>query len=212
MAPASPLARLPPELKQEILSALPDVWSLRSMALTCSSFYNAFINAERLITTRVLKNHVAADVLPDAIAALRSSQVEPWMWREIREFGSKRLHSQASPPASWTMVDALAVSNLHSCVEYWSEKFVKEMFNTASIFAYIDAPPAGSLSQNEKNRIQRAFYRFEVYQNLCRGFDVRENGGFLICKDSDCENEQLACVHDYLFRAICPGTDIPDSA
>ncbi|ERF75892.1 hypothetical protein EPUS_01258 [Endocarpon pusillum Z07020] len=100
------------------------------------------------------------------------------------------------------MVDAFAVSNLHSCVEYWGEKFVTEMFNTASTFAYIDAPPAGPLSQNEKNRIQRALYRFEVYQNLCRDSDVRENRGLLICKFSDCENEQLACVHDYLFRAV----------
>lgn len=181
------------------------------MALTCSSFYHAFINAERLITSRVLRNHVDADVLTDAIAALRSPQLRLWMGREIDDFESN-LHSRASPPASWTMVDALAVSNLHSCVEYWSEKFVTEMFNTASTFAYIDTPPAGALSQNEKNRIQRAFYRFEAYHNLCRGFDVRENGGFLICKNSDCENEQLACVHDYLFRAICPGIDIPDSA
>ena len=110
------------------------------------------------------------------------------------------------------MADASAISNLHSCVEYWSEKFVTEMFNTASAFAYIDAPPADPLSQNEKNRIQRALYRFEVYQNLCREIDVRENRGLLICKFSDCENEQLACVHDYLFRAICPGIDVLDSA
>ncbi|KAL9627787.1 MAG: hypothetical protein Q9164_007491 [Protoblastenia rupestris] len=129
------------------------------------------------------------------------------MWRETHYFASEFLHSRASPPDSWTIADALAISSLHSCVEYWSEKFVTEMFNTASAFAYINAPPAGPLSQNEKNRIQRAFYRFEVYQNLYRDptlVDVGENRSLLYWNFSDCENEQLACVHDYLFRAICP--------
>lgn len=58
-------------------------------------------------------------------------------------------------------------------------------------------------------RIQRAFYRFEVYCNLFQNperFDFREQRDIFFLKFSDWENEQLACMYDYLFRVICPGT------
>ncbi len=77
MASQSCIEGLPLEPKQKLLSALPDVPSLRSTVLICSSFYNAFVNAEILITTRVLTYELDADVLPEAVAALASSKSHP---------------------------------------------------------------------------------------------------------------------------------------
>lgn len=209
MTTASFLEKFPSELKQEILSALPDVVSLRSAALSCPPFYHALIDAERLITTRVLKNQFKVDVLPEAIAALKSSQSQPWTRQRVCDFVDEHLQCRMAPPDSWTLSEALRLSTLYCCVQYFTGKFVGEMFNASSAFAYIDAPPAWwPLSPNETNRVQRAFYRFEIYCNLFRGsqrFDVREQRDLFFFKFSHWENEQLACLHDYLFRAMCPG-------
>jgi hypothetical protein len=209
MAVLSTPERFPLELRQALLSALSDVSSLRSTALSCPSFYDAFTSAEELITTQVLNNQLEnTDILPEAVAAFNSSRMQPWSSQRTRDFVDAHFHSRRAPPDSWKLVDALPIGNLHSCVEFFATRFVAEMFSPSSTFAYIDPPSAWPLSRNEMIRIQRTFYRFEVYCNLFRNperFDFREQRDLFFFKFSHWENEQLACVYDYLFRVICPG-------
>lgn len=212
MASPNPLESLPLELKQELLCALPDILSLRSTILSCYSFYNAFIATERLITTRVLKNQLNAEILPEAVAALQASQSRPRSRQRTLDFIDEHLHTRAPPPDSWTLSNAWSMSRLHFSVESFAASFVAEMLNPSSEFAYIDAPPAWPLSRNEMNRIQRAFYRFEIYFNLFRdpdlfGFHEKKKPFFF--NFSHWENEQLACIYDYLYRATCPGMNMP---
>ena len=199
----------PLELKQALLSALSDVSSLRSAALCCSSLYHAFLSAEELITTQVVKNQIDADVLPEAVIALRSYRSGPWSRQGISDFVDHHLRSRMSPPDSWTLSEALPLGNLHQALSKFASEFIAEMLNTSSEFAYIDAPPRWPVSRHEMNRVQRAFYRFEMYCNFFREpevFEAWEIGYVFFFKFSHWENEQLACVHDYLFRAVCPGT------
>ncbi|KAI9739807.1 MAG: hypothetical protein M1834_006528 [Cirrosporium novae-zelandiae] len=59
----STLDILPMEVRQAIMSALSDVRSLISMVLACSAFYQAFNDAQLLITSRVLLNETLSDAL-----------------------------------------------------------------------------------------------------------------------------------------------------
>jgi hypothetical protein len=213
MAVTSIIEEFPLELKQALLSALSDVSSLRSAALSCLSLYHAFLNAEELITTQVVKNQLDADVLPEAVTASKSSRSQCWTRKSIMDFVGQYLRSRMSPPKSWTLSEALPLGNLHSSVERFASDFIAEMLNMSSEFAYIDGPPRQPVSRHEMNRIQRAFYRFEVYCNLFRDpkvFDPSEIRNLFFFKFSHWENEQLACVHDYLFRAVCPGMNVLD--
>jgi hypothetical protein len=72
--PPSHLERLSVELRQMILSALPDAATLRSAVLSCPAFYFAFQGAESSISTPFLLSQVGIDIdlLPNAIAALES--------------------------------------------------------------------------------------------------------------------------------------------
>jgi hypothetical protein len=213
MAVASMMEEFPLELKQTLLSALSDVSSLRSAALSCSALYHAFLNAEEMITTQVVKNQLDADVLPEAAAALKSSRSQSWTRQGVIDFVGQRLRSRMPPPNSWTLSEALPLGNLHSSVERFASEFIAEMLNISSEFAYVDAPPGWPVSRHEMNRVQRAFYRFEVYCNLFRDpevFEPSEIRDLFFFKFSHWENEQLACVHDYLFRAVCPGMNVLD--
>ena len=211
MAVISTIEKFPLELKQALLSALSDISSLRSAALSCSSLYHAFLSAEELITTQVVKNHIDADVLPEAVAAFNSSRSQSLDTQGVLDFINHHFCSRTSPD-SWTLSEALRLGSLHSTVERFASEFISEMLNTSSKFAYIDAPPGWPVSRHELNRIQRAFYRFEVYCNLFRDpkvFDSFEIGDLFMFSFSHWENEQLACVHDYLFRVVCPGMNVP---
>lgn len=210
MAVSATIKGLPPELKQALLSALPDVSSLRSAALSCSFLYHAFLSAEELITTQVVKNQIDADVLPEALTALKTFRSQPWSRQGVIDFvDGHHLCFRTSPPESWSLSEALPLGNLHASVEKFASDFIAEMLNTSSDFAYIDVPPGWPVSRHEMNRIQRAFYRFETYCHLFRNphaFDAHEMRDVFFFKFSHWENEQLACIHDYLFRAVCPGT------
>lgn len=73
------------------------------------------------------------------------------------------------------------------------------------------------LSTNEVTRIERSLYRFEIYCNLFRdsaqftfapGPEQREA---YFSKFSPWENEQLACVQDYLSGAIREGKALTEN-
>jgi hypothetical protein len=211
MAVVSMIERLPLELKQDLLAALADLASLRSAALSCPSMYHAFVNAEKLITNQVVNNQIDAAVLPEAVGALKSSRPQPWTRQGVGDFIHHHLQARTYLPHSLTLSEAWALGRLHSGVERFAAEFIAEMLNPSSVFAHIDAPPGWAVSKNETNRVQRAFYRFEVYCNLFRGFQEFQPGEtekLFLFNFSYWENEQLACIHDYLFRAVCPGMDV----
>ena len=214
MAAAPIIANFPTELKQCLLSALPDIHSLRSMTLSCSSFYHAYKSAESLITSQVFQNQFEVEVLPEAVTALKSSRVLFSTRPHILDFSHGLLRSRTAPTESWTLSAALPLSKLQLSVEYFATGFIAETLNKSSALDYIDnAPPPWPVSRAERNRIHRAFYRFEIYCNLFREFKLFRNddqGQVFFSRFSYWENEQLACVHDYLFRAVCPGASARD--
>ena len=209
--PKSALEVLPIEVKQAIMSTLPDVWSLKSIALTSSPLYRAFTGAEVVITSRVLLNEVELDVLPEAAAALESSRLKPWTRQRIQDFVFQHLHSRGPPPQKWTLSDALLISKLYDHVYYFTADLASKTLVKPPISTYLKSNQA-PLSQNEITRIIRAFYRFEIYCNIFRDpkrtINVREQRDIFFSNFSPWENEQLACIHDYLFRVVSPGMQL----
>lgn len=217
-AATSTIEQFPTELKQCLLSALPDIHSLRALTLSCSSFYHAFKNAESLITPQVVRNQFDSDVLPDvlpeAVIALKASRLPTLMRPNLLDFSQDFLRSRTAPTETWTLSTALPLSKLQLSVEYFATAFIAEMFNRSSALGCFDtAPPSWPVSRDERNRIHRAFYRFEIYCNLFRQsklFRNAEQKQTFFSRFSYWENEQLACIHDYLFRAVCPGVSMRD--
>jgi hypothetical protein len=217
MPTQSPLQRLPMELKQMILSTLSDVSALKSTALTCSSFYSAFTSAEASITTHVLTNQLGIDILPEAIATLES-QATSWTDQGVYDFLRKHLRSRSPPPKHqlWTLSQALQLGILNRCVQTFTEWFVSQALSQPSGPGKLDHVPSYPPSHMEIARIQRAFYRFEMFCNLFRravDMDLQnyEKRLMFLRHFSFWENEQLACVHDFLTRLITPGTQITES-
>jgi hypothetical protein len=78
--------------------------TLKSLVLTCSSFYHAYTGAEVLIARHVLLNEVEFNVLLKAVAAFRP---------RIQEFVLEHLHSRGPPRQEWTLSEARFMSEFY---------------------------------------------------------------------------------------------------
>ncbi|RDL31018.1 Uncharacterized protein BP5553_09807 [Venustampulla echinocandica] len=122
----SAIDMLPVEIIQALMSALPNVASLKSMALACPSFYRAFNDSQMLITTHVLLNEVDPGILPEAFAVLQSSRVRSWTRQGVTDFVSRHLNIRTASAQSWTLSDALLISKLHFHIHYFAEDFASK--------------------------------------------------------------------------------------
>lgn len=95
-----------------------------------------------------------------------------------------------------------------------ASKFSEDHRPTNPVTTYISNPenPSYPPSHAEMNRIERSFLRFELYCNLfamqspsqesAERFSQEEQRDIYFKHYVSWENEQLACVHDYLFRRL----------
>jgi len=213
----SSLECLPVELKLVLFCALPDIPSLKSLVCTASSFYHTFIDSQSLIVATVLSHEVHPDVMPEAVAVWEASIIKPWSKEQVQDFLKQYRDSNPSPThPSWTLSDALRFSNLHSHIRFFAADFCSSILSVHPISEVHDpayVPP----SLSELCRIQRIFYRFELYCTLYRRqsfaqksedrFSPEEQQSLFFTKFVPWENEQLACIHDYLFRQLSVAYD-----
>ncbi|MCJ1399993.1 hypothetical protein MMC11_003196 [Xylographa trunciseda] len=202
------VTKLPAELIQLILCTLPDAVTLRAVVLSHSSFYHAFLAGKDHITLQILLNQIHPDLLPDAHAVLRSSRLKPWSRELVQEFLIHYHDGQLSPLPAWTISDTVPISVLHNDIAFFMADFATMALAAHPITSVPDVSPSAFTSP-EKSRICRTFYRFELYCNLFREhgwkddrFSPREQRDIFFDKYSPWENEQLACVHDYLYRRM----------
>jgi hypothetical protein len=192
-----PIEQLSIELRQLIMSAITDVQSLKSAALSCPSLYYAFSNAETIITTHMLFNQIGCDVPLEAVAALESSRLRLPTKQGIQDFVVKYLCQRCPSPRSFTLRDALSVGNLHLSLYDFATRFAnacltKEPLRSATLTTPIP---------DKRDRINRALYRFEIFCNLFHKpdiVDLEDQRDLFFSNFSPWENEQLACVHDFL--------------
>ncbi|KID83271.1 hypothetical protein MGU_09456 [Metarhizium guizhouense ARSEF 977] len=210
LQPAS-IECLPVELLQMVLLELPDVSSLRAAALSCPLLYEVFLEADTTITTQVFLKQIDDSVLPEAKLAFLSSSLhhgpEPEYQHGLVDFITQNLRQRPTPPSSWSLQKALQLERLHLCVSELTQKFVHTTLTT-----YPTTQSKCTATRLERCRIERAFYRFELYCNLFRmlpkiyaelPIHVEQKQLFFACF-APWENEQLGCIHDFLVRAVSP--------
>ena len=116
----------PLELKHCILSALPDVSTLRAALLSHSSIYHAFKVAENIITTHVLHNQIPANLLPDARIVLDSSRLNLWSRDKVTTLLANYTRRRGETYRKWTLSDAVRVSKLYEHVSFFSKDLANE--------------------------------------------------------------------------------------
>lgn len=203
------IERLPVELVCMVLSALPDVMSLQAAVLSCPLFYTAFLPSETSITTSVLLNQVDIRVLPDAIAALESSLLQPSDIENhypILNFLIEIMHQRPTLPTSWSLKTALRLGRPHGYVEQVTKRFIEMALADKS---GPDATP------QEEYRIQRALYTFEVYCNLSGPMKTAESidrealNRLFFADFTSPEDERLAYMDDFPLRYTGPRESLP---
>jgi len=218
---------LAPELKEAIFSHLPDVSCLLSVTLTCSSFLYTILEVGHTILPKILQSRLHPSVAFDALAAFDASKLGPteltWSPQRVRQIMAMYDGDRsASWSRIWTFQDAFALEKLANHVEFFTQEFVILTLSVHPASALpgrqvvSDMPP----SAEEVGRIQRTFYRFELYCNLFRKrqpvgrrgargqlilnepmeiLGVHEQHLLFFEKFATWENEQLACVRDFLL-------------
>ena len=203
---------LPTELLQAILSHAGDAFSLKNLAQCCSSFHRAFLANQDFLLQTVLRNEISAGVLPDALVTFASARLlRGEEFTTIPSDGHLRQGFDCQAQLrqlvklgliSWSVPKALALSQLHSHIVFFTHKFASTL---------VTNPITGSSNQNpvvlrpkELERIERSFYRYELFCNLSRAGSQGEDREFLE-KFAPWENEQLATIYDFLYDQMSIG-------
>lgn len=224
------LCSLAPELKQAIFCSLPDAKSIISVIMTCSSLYHAFLDAESLVLTRVLEERIHDDTAFEACVALKSLkldrifnsfEIDFWSFSKVSEILALYSgHRSSSLSHQWKLNEAHLLIELHKNVEFFAKAFVSSALYINPMGMRLTGPEAQP-SPAEIHRIQRIFYHFEIYCNLFRRkeryvhnklYDTYSTEGRLPLEERQAiffdrfppwENEQLACIRDYIYDRIC---------
>jgi hypothetical protein len=206
------LERLPLEVQQIIFFNLPDVESMKSISLASSSLYHGFKGFEKHVVTDVFEKELPLDVLPELLVILKTLRIPNRTKRRVQIFAHINLRLRR--PRHWwnfselfTLSEALFLRKLRRSALYFAEDFglltrrrpgSETPFQGSDFWATpIEHPP---LSQTETSHIVRALYRYEIYCDLFRDdlFSVKEQQDVFFKRFSVFENEQVACIDDYL--------------
>ena len=213
--PQSPFLTLAPELKQAIFSELPQPSNLKAVVLTCPNFYHTFLGAKSLILKSVLCNEIGPDLLHDAIFAWQAQSLKPFnvfteqMAIKLLEDFVDHNFATTSLLQTWKIRDAVALSNLHDDVKTLCKDFASWALHTNMVTGQDDSS-ASPLSLLESNRIQRAFYRHELFCNIYQKLKVTPDSHgmswrLILLMTSiwaPWEYEQVECVQEYLFQCL----------
>ncbi|KAM5349457.1 hypothetical protein ACJ41O_005962 [Fusarium nematophilum] len=208
------MQRLPLEISKLILSELDDFSSLPSSILSCHALHSAFTSDPSGIATQVLVNQVGIYILPEAIAAFESSRLRPQSKvQDALDLTAQHFDARATPSISATPAEAASFAQLDVYVRNLARLFANDCLAKSPTPEGEggDAGPSSSPAPTptETDRIRRALYRFEAFCNLCRrvrpSVPIPNERLDEFCKRfSPCENEQLACIQDFLFRLASP--------
>lgn len=193
---------LPPELITEVLTSIPDIPSLVSVALTCRTLYDLATDIHLDIPRRVLAKEIAPRVIREAFTAVDARHRDGWLmsWLPNKRpvTSEDLLQGAASFPQHWNLSSCMAISSLHSMVRDLAMRFARTALSGRP--ARLKTTP---LSDLEICRIETAFYRAEIYsalyeiqpvqyhwqRNLSRNF-FRQYAAW--------EIEQFTCIWEWL--------------
>ncbi|KAI9751213.1 MAG: hypothetical protein M4579_006161 [Chaenotheca gracillima] len=180
------------------------------------AFYRAFTAAKPLILASVLESTIHVDALPDALAALQASKLA--RLHKVREdqYAKRGPHNDDADirqQITSFLDDYRSRRERHSPA--WRKR--QPSIGRGSYFKTSDPHEGDSLivdplSMTERGRIQRAFFRFEIFRKIfpARGthsrikplFDERSQSDLFLPNFHPWEIEELICICQYLIRTI----------
>jgi hypothetical protein len=223
------LETLPLEMKLSILAQIPDVETLDNLMLA-SRVYSALCSegAGKEVVFAILHRELSPSLVVEAQAILEARRIwrnEIWLM-SVEGFvhickNEKRLASVENEDRErerggfWPEEDVLEIVKRHSLIVAMVKEFCAETLAVHPVTKeVVDGPVV--LSKTEGIRVQRAFYRFEIFRTLFAEKDIRKaeeyQGRYFGERElSDLffsgtgmrawEVEELACVRDWMFRA-----------
>ncbi|KAL9100316.1 MAG: hypothetical protein Q9163_004295 [Psora crenata] len=215
------LTALSCELKYAIFTSLPNVSSVEALALTSSSFYHTFNGARSLILGQVLEIGLEPELQHAAVAVSGSSQLQSLDQNTVAAF-LKEFFKNPKMVCSrtWSLGQARRLSDLDNHVQFFTDEFISSALSRHSIGCTHDnVSVGGPPSIREIRRVKRALYYFEIYCNLFRQGGGRrkspqdaENQQLMFFNRFEpWENEQLACIRDFLINSISePFNDVAE--
>ncbi|CAG9972544.1 unnamed protein product [Clonostachys byssicola] len=216
----SPLLTIPLELKHEILTQCPDPFTLRSLALSCKTFYSVFSADQDRIATVVVSGFIHPSLQRAASVAVAASKL-PAKFRDletIKRFDKEHLiQQQGSLTGTWSMADSLSLARLHDHVTYLANAIFHELVGR------LPSPQAGGSVAGEPNdcqpsatelyRLQAAIYVFHMVCNVfkrhpgywfTKGENTKAIDFWRACylKLAQHEIEQQVCLFEYFMVLV----------
>lgn len=219
------LEQLSPEVQVLILAQLDSVQSLYSLIRASSRLYQVFRASKRQILSAFLRHRIHPEVLHIAIATAEAANlslrcadkdivlkfVEDLGKRDNSYYTEKVLALETSIPLCYLQpsIDHFLhefTRQSSTILQRWSLSLGREddaMYRQNLPLSY------SSLSDTEKGRLQRAFYRVELYGHLFQNGDCRsqdqeigadEQADSFFAKLTPWEIEELACIRDYFHN------------
>ncbi|KAI1736191.1 hypothetical protein F4680DRAFT_432874 [Xylaria scruposa] len=206
---------LVPELLFLILQALDDPRDLQSVIKASAQCFRVYARSQGLILSSVLKNAILPEALHHAVACERIpatpsdprlQQIQPLEAFLDKYFQANSFELPTGYPT------AVALCRLYSQISYFIDDY-----STRAMRALDLEPDAGrtmallALSSTERARLQRAFFRYELY---CRVFPVKHDARYcslvpakaqftqFLARIQPWEAEEMCCVHHYFTSLI----------
>ncbi len=158
---------LPVELIQAILSAIPDIPTLKAAVLSAPIFHSSFYNVQCNIISDVLLREVSAELYPDAVVVLQSSLLKDKDGERALELLAQWHLNQSVPDPQWDLSLAAKVSMLHKVVTFFGADFASLALSTNPVTGSKDVS-SRIVQSTEWIRIHRAFYNYDLCCNLFR--------------------------------------------
>lgn len=152
--------------------------------------------------------------MPEALAVLRSTKLPKVLDHDtLTQFIDKYFETLRNDSLSvgWTLSEAAGMERSHHLIQQFTDDFAAHALthhpDTGELLTRYESP-----SGQELQRIQRSFYRFELYCNLfSRRAKVHRRDPinskdkehkYLFARFAPWELEQLVCIYDFLYRQI----------
>ncbi|RAH60181.1 hypothetical protein BO85DRAFT_415284 [Aspergillus piperis CBS 112811] len=209
------LESIPVELHICILDTIPDIHSVWSLLRASPAYYGAFLLVKQSFLRRLLQKHHAGLVdTVDAIAAIRSKGLyasDPSNKRKIVSFLDSRPHNHRTtrPEASLSLLpdepadvqETMQLIHLHNQAIFFLEDYCR----TARRPGWIDEAKWEKeflplvLTETEKRRIFRAFYRLQIYGNIFGSIERNVDSEFTL-EDNDWTDKQEVFTGGEMWR------------
>ncbi len=163
------LHNLAPELLSLILQALDCPRDLYSFIRASPSCFRVYTLTSELVLSSVLKNAILPDVLHHALAHLHIPAAlpgsEPGRTEHLEAF--LREYFQADSfrfPRDKTAI--IALCRLYSRISYFVDDYSARAYCALGLKLNAEQTTGLSLSSTERARLQRAFFRYELYSRV----------------------------------------------